>query len=942
VIGCLDENTLAELIEGRLSSHAWAGIDDHLEGCADCRAIVRGLARGVELTQPRGGPPIASGARIGRYVLLGSAGAGGMGVVYGAYDPQLERKVALKFLRPPGPGEGTREELRERIQREAKAMARLSHPNVVTVHDVVVSGDEVFVAMEYVDGVTLSQWLQQRPRTWREIVAVFIEAGRGLAAAHAAGIVHRDFKPGNVLVGGDGRVRVTDFGLARAAGNAPPEGAGGLGGGLFVTQTGALLGTPAYMAPEQFRREPADARTDVFSFCAALWEALHGERPFRGDTLEALRAAVLAGRLGEKPPRAAPVRLRRILARGLSPRREDRHQDMPALLRELSRDPARTARWVVLASVSLAGAAAAAYWLSREEHVCRGAEQRLAAVWDAPRKAAIRAAFLAVPRPYAADAWQKAERGLDEYTADWAAMHTASCEATRVTGEQSEALLDLRTRCLEQRRNEIGALTTLLASADADIVTRAPHAVRSLRSLRDCADGAALQALVPVPRDPAMRARVDELQARFARVQALRQAGKYRDGEIEAGRLIAVAKGIGYRPAEAEALVLWGRLLVNTGAYQEAVAAQRQAIWAAEAGRDAKLAAIAWAEMGWAESYAGNNDAALQHLEHATAILEGIGDEAEIAGLIAHNRGGVLLEIGRHEEAFEQFEAAIAKRSIALGPDHPQIASSVNNLGVVRARQGRREDSLQYFLAALAIQEAALGEAHPLVGHTLFNVADAEVDLRRYADARAHAERAYRVLDAAVGPEHPLIASALNVLAIVATRERRFTDALRLADRAVAMGERTRAGTDSMLASYYHTLGGARRGLGRYGAARASFQHALELHLANGGTKVLASRALSEIGQTLLEEGKPAEAVPRLREAVAIQQAEGAAEDLPHTRFLLAQALWHRPADRAAAEGVARESLDALVRAGPTLDDEAKAVESWLAARKAPAASPSP
>jgi serine/threonine protein kinase len=273
-----------------------------------------------------------------------------MGAVYAAHDPELERTVALKVLHVgPSRDEGA---LRTRLKREAQALARLSHPNVVSVYDVGTWRQGVFIAMELVEGATLRAWLQ-RPHDWRTIVDVFVSAGRGLEAAHRAGLVHRDFKPDNVLIGAEadsghagldtGRVRVTDFGLARIAGLQ--ESAAGQTDGpldLSITRTGTLLGTPAYMSPEQMFGRATDARTDIFSFCVSLYEALYGERPFAGENLASLRAAIVAQRVREPPRgRKVPGWLRRVLLRGLSATPDARVASMPALLAALTRDRQR-------------------------------------------------------------------------------------------------------------------------------------------------------------------------------------------------------------------------------------------------------------------------------------------------------------------------------------------------------------------------------------------------------------------------------------------------------------------------------------------------------------------------------------------------------------------------------------------------------------------------
>ncbi|MCA9717773.1 MAG: serine/threonine protein kinase, partial [Myxococcales bacterium] len=255
--------------------------------------------------------------RVGRYVMIERVGAGAMGVVYSAYDPELDRKVAIKLLQPGSDDEA----LQLRLVREAQAMARLSHPNVVHVHDVGRHGDRVFIAMEFVRGRSLGSWLRfaVAPRPWRETLELFVQAGRGLRAAHDVGLVHRDFKPDNILIDDLGTPKVTDFGLARSADASASPGADAATRvtarepvepveleELALTRTGALVGTPAYMAPEQHLGETADARSDQFSYCVSLYEALYGARPFTGDTVYETVDAVLSGQVAS-PPRSAAV-----------------------------------------------------------------------------------------------------------------------------------------------------------------------------------------------------------------------------------------------------------------------------------------------------------------------------------------------------------------------------------------------------------------------------------------------------------------------------------------------------------------------------------------------------------------------------------------------------------------------------------------------------------
>jgi len=349
-------------------------------------------------SQDPGSAPLPT--RLGRYHVLERLGSGGMGVVFAAYDPDLDRKVAVKLLRVDRPGSDSQ----LRLLREAQALARLSHPNVVQVHDAGTLGDQVFVAMEFVRGHDLRAWLTGPPRPQADILRMFVAAGHGLAAAHDAGLVHRDFKPENVLVGADGRARVADFGLARHGPDVAPDAHSNADDAdarppqtaldVSLTATGAVLGTPAYMSPEQHLGQPADARSDQFAFCVALWEALYDQRPFVGDTYVELRTSVLAGTL--VPPPAGtrvPRRLGELLRRGLATEPGQRHASMHALLEALVRDPARARRrWLagaVLSTMALGTAFAFADWRASAANVCSGGADELASTWNDERRAAL-------------------------------------------------------------------------------------------------------------------------------------------------------------------------------------------------------------------------------------------------------------------------------------------------------------------------------------------------------------------------------------------------------------------------------------------------------------------------------------------------------------------------------------------------------------------------
>ena len=391
-VQCLDDNLASEFVSGALATTSQSKVEAHLATCRDCRDLVAALAGTGDdsdiATSPRTPEPLTEsqasklpvlsiGDRVGRYLVLSTLGAGGMGMVFAAYDPQLDRKIALKVLRT-NLGANTAD-ARKRLKREAQAIARLNHPNVVAVYDVgtTQSGDDVYIAMEFIEGDTLTTWLKRYPRTWREIAEIFLQAGRGLAAAHSVGLLHRDFKPDNVLVGSDGRVRVTDFGLARSlfglddSARGPtslqPDGPVGTFVQVDLTATGTVLGTPRYMPPEQLTGPNIDARSDQFSFCVALYEALYGSHPLAGATSVAM---LEHGTRATPAPddKRIPAKLARAVMRGLERERAQRFPAMADLMIELAPpEPRQRARFAVLALLMLVvlGGATAAMFAAR-------------------------------------------------------------------------------------------------------------------------------------------------------------------------------------------------------------------------------------------------------------------------------------------------------------------------------------------------------------------------------------------------------------------------------------------------------------------------------------------------------------------------------------------------------------------------------------------------
>jgi tetratricopeptide (TPR) repeat protein len=692
-------------------------------------------------------------------------------------------------------------------------LARLSHPNVLTVFDVGTFQDQVFLATELVVGSNLREWLVQRPRSLQEVLRVFIQAGQGLRAAHAAGLVHRDFKPENVLVGDDGRVRVLDFGLARAvaAVASPSEQDGTTDFAMEptdaaaratplqtpLTQFGDLMGTPAYMAPEQIAGEPTDARTDQFSFCVALFEALYGVRPFGGGNLSELAAAIEQGAIA-RPAKdlGVPAWLRRALLRGLRAEPGERYPALETLLDELAqrqRSSRRRKLLVTALTLALVTTSAVVLVLLWQVQPCRGAERKMAGVWDPERKAAIQQAFARSGTPFAADTWSAVERIVDSYSQEWIAAHSEACEATRVRGEQSEELLDLRMRCLSDRLRELRALTALFADADRAVVTKAPRAARALAPLRNCSDEAQLMARVRPPQDAETRARLDVEGTRLAQAKALERAGKYREGLSLAEKVAQQARTIAYRPFDADALATLALLQDHQGQYRIAEDTAYEALWAALAGMDERLATRVgtWLAVHLTTNH-GRHVEARRWLRLAAAVTERHGADDEARILLEQTHGVVALGEGQYEQARAHFETALSswRSDPTSAQDRFHLSRIHQNLAATLSKLGRFEDGLEHDRQTLAIRLAELGPAHPEVADAKLAIAASLQFLGRFGEAGVLAQQALSINERALGADHPELAEAHLKLGALLFDGGDYAKALVHYERALALTEK--------------------------------------------------------------------------------------------------------------------------------------------------------
>ncbi|MDC0666404.1 serine/threonine-protein kinase [Nannocystis sp. ncelm1] len=915
--------------------------------------------------------PLEPGHLLGRYIILERLGAGGMGVVYAAFDPGLDRKVALKLLgRPDEAPEGGSLGPGARLLREAKALARLAHPNVVAVHDAGQIEGRVFVAMEFVPGVTLRHYLSERTLHWRDILALFVAAGRGLQAAHAAGLIHRDFKPENVLVGDDGRVRVLDFGLARASGSEdsgileqvlkassessparerPPDGSGAdfLLGSLVsvdsrLTRVGALIGTPAYMAPEQYMGLETSARSDQFSFCVSLWEAIHGAHPFGDGGAMALLQAISRGKLRAVPKdRRTPTWLVRALTRGLAVDPKARWPDVGALLDVLERRALRSRRARATGAAGLAlglllGAGVWGYVRSdSQDQLCRDGALGLVGAWDPARRTEVHAALATTGRPHARATADRVVATLDAYAAAWAAGHADACRATHVRHEQSPELLDLRMTCLGERRRELAALTDLFVETGPEVVDRAVQAAAALTPVRRCSDPAALTAPAAPPDDPAALAQLQAVRQQLAEAKALFDAGRLPDGLARAEEAAAAAERVAHPPTQAEALYILGLLQNRAAEPRTAGTTLTRAALAATASKLDELAARAMVELiACVGVYQTDTDGALRWSDLAGAMVQRLGPEGQVIEAKRLGHTGIVRQIrGEFAAARELHERALDLLDRPDQPDPSTLIGTLSNLGNTLSDLGLHAEAEASHRRAVALADEFFGPDHPQTAALVNNLGAALADTGRDDEAAALHERSLAIKERTYGPNHLSVAASLRNIAHIRLRQGALGEAQAILRRALAIRERTLGPDHPELAELLHDLGEVARRERRFPAAQALFRRALQLAEPGGLGNPHVMPLLLGLGQTALDAGDPVAAREPLRRALAAEP-QGQAPARPHVsarlRLALAEALWVDPSLRAEARALAEQGRDMLSASASFVALHGE-LETWLA-----------
>ncbi len=640
---------------------------------------------------PRPAADIAPGVKVGRYTIIERIGAGAMGVVFSAWDPELDRRIALKLVH--GDGYGT---AKPSLLGEAKALAKLSHANVVTVFDVGTHGDAVFIAMEYLHGQTLGQWRRTRAQaSWEDIVGTYAQAGSGLAAAHRAGLVHLDFKPANVMVSEGGEVKVLDFGLAR-----DDQGATG------------RAGTPRYMAPEQHAGEPVGPQTDQFAFAVALYEALYGEHPFESTSMTQLAVSVQTGAARMPPASAeAPARLWGAISRGLSRDPSDRHPSMDALLAELAVDaPSRWRGWGVLAAAGTLGVVVLVASPGEQASPCEGAAAPMDAAWSLEVQGSVSAALR--DAGLESDLVDRVVLEFDEYAQAWAQQRHEACEAAVILNSQSKPAMELRYDCLDRRLDALTTAHQRLTESRAAAL-EVESSLEQLPDLDRCRDLELLRSYFPPPDDPDARRRVREIRREADRIMyAVAEDGAPFTGAYL--DLIEEADAIGHPPLQVSLRKTRGSYLLFTGRTDEGIELLREGARLGLRTNARWQTANILLELARAKGInLLDTDGALLLLQLGESIAEGLPDGDDLIARNGPNRTDIYLAAGKFDEAEQAARKLVTYFDDEGKIDEPSGVDARARLALVLMQHDKPEEASA--LLSGILDEPTIGAGHPAI-----------------------------------------------------------------------------------------------------------------------------------------------------------------------------------------------------------------------------------
>ncbi len=811
--------------------------------------------------------------KLGRFIVLDLVGAGGMATVFRAYDPDLDRSVALKMIR----AELLRRNpaARARMAREARMLAKLSHPNVVAVHEVGTAGDQIFVAMEYVEGQDLAEWMEEHTAAQRRLeptLAILLQAGRGLAAAHRQDVVHRDFKPANVLLGSDGRVRVADFGLARAFEGFPselddptdPEASmvEPIVSEASLTRTGTVLGTPAYMAPEQRQGGPADVSTDQYSFCVTAWEALCGERP-------STTGSIFVGRHLARSVRGRWVA--DVLRRGLRASPADRFDSMDALLEALERDPTRR-RTIQVWSAGVVAAASVAGFGYRMERAgrCDDVAEPAAVVWSQSRQQALSQAFLATEWTLADDSWSRFSSNVDSYVERWVASSDEACRAARIDETLNTEVYTARRACLQEVLTRLDGLLDALAQPDKDLVLASPELGLTLPSLQTCVD------------HPELSSGGGELSEALARGLGTLDAGRHAGAAEMLAEVAERADAQGDVLISIRASVGRGHAVLETEGPPAAAEVFERAFWRAlELGDDVVTVSAAH---GLADALVPTRDvdAAERSARLAQVLARRAHLGADTLASIESSLGQVAFERGSLDASERHFREAVRLGGTVHGPDHPRVVALELNLALVLGVAGKLDEAAALTRHAYAVRVEYLGDHHPLVARVLRSLAQDHGRRGQHAPAVEKFRRAISIFEASYGPRSMHVGTTLANLGLSLDQLGEGMAAEQTFRRALEILSQTLEPTDRRVLGTKINIARSLQARGRCDEAGPLLLEAIDgLARAPGGVQVALARLL--LAACRIREGESDEArslLERAREVLGAQPEGGASVDL--------------------------------------------------------------
>jgi len=985
---CLSTDLAADFLEGKLDEAAQQRVEEHIDTCSTCRQLLAHAARSSKLDDQIRSGTLADmmrptqGSKLGRYTTKTSLGAGGMGVVTLAWDSELKRHVALKLVRPDLADPSDTQGARQRVLREAQAMAQLSDPHVVAIYDVGTHEGDVFIAMEYVDGSSLDVWLKEKPRSWREIIRVFVAAGQGLIAAHRRHIVHRDFKPHNVLISRAGLVKVTDFGLARIfeegrhrRSSTPENRSRALGSATDwlqseLTKTGAAMGTPAYMSPEQLRMQPVSARSDQYSFCVALHEALYGNRPFSGMTEEALLKSIHEQQYAApKNKRRIPRHIERAVRRGLCADPQKRFASMEVLVWAL-----QSPSYARFVAVGLAAAALLAFMVVLFLRV--GSPQLLGSPlckamsvpspWTAEQQQRTRTAFDKTRLPYASAVWLKLRAEVAQREKTASVNQKRICEGVAAPTHDSE-LTRAQVRCMQTRQAQYRSFLSGLEKPTPKILLSAVHVLRQLqpdfaciipgRAGADDPKTYRMRSLLSIKLQGAEQAaaQFDLKTARTVVEAVMKDATQLNDTRILAGAELVLGQ-IGVlegHPAQAlehvhrasmnadvaqddtlraRAYLELVRMTYKAGRFEEAIRWSRYAQAVIQRSGNLPDLETQWSVLwGNLQQSQGSSREALQARHNAlTLSIRNYGDPSVDVAHARFKLAQSLLDIpGQVRAATAELKQVVAIYKAYYGEGQVEVADALQTWARALSAQGRYTEARDMLQQALDSFERA-SEKHPIeISMCLSDLAETYDHLGDKAKAYELMHASLAGIEAALGVDHPTVATRLLLLAHMYLADQRLAEAFASARRALLIRELAEGRDHPATIPYRILVAGVHMELKQFSEAEVQLRHALTI----GGTMFKASSpqlrtAQYGLAQLLIKRKAFAEARGILEKMLAHPPEPENPTEHARVNFALAKALEGTRQDPARVRQLAGEAK--MFYSQTHKPEKAAEIDAWL------------